>query len=187
MIKAIISDFDGTLIDTFEANLKAYQDAFKDAGLELSYEKYKKCFGFRFDRFMVEMGIVENSIITNIKEAKRNYYPRYFNLLKLNLPLIELIRTCHAQGIKTAIASTARRENLVNVLEYFDIDNIFDVIYAGFDVLHGKPSPEIYLKAIDILGVNSEETLIFEDSEVGIEAAKASGSHCMIVSSIQFA
>ena len=187
MIKAIISDFDGTLVDSFEANLKAYQDAFEDVGLELTSEEYKKCFGFRFDRFMAEMRIVEKKYITNIKEAKKKYYPRYFHLLKINIPLIELIRTCHAQGIKTAVASTARRENLVKVLEYCDISNIFDVIYAGFDVIHGKPSPEIYLKVIDVLGVNSEETLIFEDSEIGIEAAKASGSHYMIVSPKQFA
>ena len=187
MIKAIISDFDGTLVDSFEANLKAYQDAFKYVGLELTSEEYKKCFGFRFDRFMKEMGIDDQNIITDIKEAKRKYYPKYFKLLKKNVPLIELIRTCHAQGLKTAVASTARRENLVKILKYFDIDNIFDVIYSGFDVLHGKPSPEIYLKAIGVLGINSEEALIFEDSEIGIEAAKGSGAHYMIISPKQFA
>ena len=52
MIRAIITDFDGTLVDTFDANLKAYQKAFGEVGVVLSEEKYRECFGFRFDRFM---------------------------------------------------------------------------------------------------------------------------------------
>ena len=51
MIKAIITDFDGTLVDTFEANLRAYQEAFANVGLSLSTDRYKECFGYRFDRF----------------------------------------------------------------------------------------------------------------------------------------
>lgn len=49
MIKAIITDFDGTLVDTFEANLRAYQEAFYQVGITLMAEKYRECFGYRFD------------------------------------------------------------------------------------------------------------------------------------------
>ena len=52
MIKAIITDFDGTLVDTFEANLRAYQQAFADQGLSLTSDTYRECFGYRFERFM---------------------------------------------------------------------------------------------------------------------------------------
>ena len=186
MINAIITDFDGTLVDTFEANLRAYQKAFNDVGMNLSAEKYRQCFGFRFERFMMAIAIYDDRTANIIREAKKEYYPQFFEFLKPNAALIELISSFHAMGGKTAIASTARKENLMNVVNYLGIENIFDLIFAGKDVKQGKPSPEIYLKAMDALSVHAKETLIFEDSEVGIEAAKASGANYMVVSPEQF-
>lgn len=56
-VKLLITDFDGTLVDTFEANFLAYQMAFDKYGLELTEQQYRDCFGFRFDDFMTHMGI----------------------------------------------------------------------------------------------------------------------------------
>lgn len=176
MIKAIITDFDGTLVDTFEANLKAYQEAFHSVEMQLTEEKYRECFGYRFDRFMSAMGIFDDSVATKIREAKKNAYPKYFDSLKLNSPLIELIDSFHKMGGKTAIASTARRENLMNAVNHLGIAGSFDLIYAAQDVKQGKPSPEIYLNAMSALNVKPDEVLIFEDSRVGLEAAEASGA-----------
>lgn len=177
MIKAIITDFDGTLVDTFEANLRAYQEAFNQVGITLSVEKYRECFGFRFDCFMSAMGITDNTVAGTIKEFKKHSYPKYFNLLVPNKKLLELIYSFHQLGAKTAIASTARKENLMNAVNYLNIAHYFDLIYAGEDVKQSKPSPEIYLKAMNALGNNPEEVLIFEDSLVGFQAAKASGAN----------
>lgn len=185
MIKALITDFDGTLVDTFEANLRAYQKAFADVGATLTAERYRECFGYRFERFMTAMGIDDETALI-IKEAKKDCYPQYFEYLLPNHSLIGLLRSWHALGMKTAIASTARKENLMNAINHLGLADIFDLIYAGIDVKQGKPSPEIYNKAMAALDVSPEETLIFEDSKVGIEAAKASGAECMIVSQQQF-
>ncbi len=176
MIKAIITDFDGTLVDTFEANLRAYQEAFQAAGLELTKERYRECFGCRFDRFMSAMGIFDDNVAAKIRELKKEAYPKYFSHLNLNKSLIELISSFHTMGGKTAIASTARRENLMNAINYLGVADAFDLIYAAQDVKRGKPSPEIYLNAMGTLGVKPDEVMIFEDSPVGFEAAKASGA-----------
>lgn len=186
MIKALITDFDGTLVDTFEANRRAYQKAFADVGIALTAERYRECFGYRFDRFMTAMGIFDDETALRIREAKKEYYPQYFEYLRPNHSLICLLRSWHLLGMKTAIASTARKENLMNAINHLGIADISDLIYAGIDVKQGKPSPEIYNKAMAALDVKPEETLIFEDSEVGIEAAKASGAKCFIVSQMQF-
>lgn len=186
MIQAIITDFDGTLVDTFEANLLAYQEAFAKEGIRLTQDRYRECFGYRFDRFMTAMGIYDDEVAERIKESKKESYPKYFNCLRINEPLIKLIASFKAMGGKTAIASTARRENLMNAVNYLGIAEHFDLIYAGVDVKKGKPSPEIYLKAMEALGVTAGQTLIFEDSEVGIQAAEAAGASCMVVSPSQF-
>lgn len=176
MIKAIITDFDGTLVDTFKANLLAYQMAFHEVGLTLTQEKYRECFGLRFDAFMSRMGMFDDNVAKKIKEVKKEYYPKYFEYLVPNHTLIELIDTFHKMGGKTAIASTARNENLMNAIEYLRLAQYFDLIYAGIDVKCGKPNPEIYNKAMDSLGVQPSETLIFEDSDIGVGAATASNA-----------
>lgn len=186
MIKAIITDLDGTLVDTFGANLRAYQNVLSNVGIILTEEKYRECFGFRFDRFMSALDIYDETVKVYVREAKQELYPQYFEYLKPNHSLIDLIDTFHIMGGKTAIASTARKENLMNVLSFLGITNIFDVIYAGEDVQHGKPSPEIYIKTMDTLGVHPNETLIFEDSEVGIKSANSSGAHVFVVTPNQF-
>ena len=186
MIKAIITDFDGTLVDTFEANLRAYQKAYQSVGLDITAEKYRECFGFRFERLMSATGVFDENKARVIKEAKKQYYPRFFQYLTPNKALIELINSFHAMKGKTAIASTARKENLMNVVNYLNLAPLFDLIYAGVDVRQGKPSPEIYLKTMEALGVQPEEVLIFEDSPVGIDAARASGAHVLVVTEVDF-
>lgn len=176
MIKAIITDFDGTLVDTFEANLRAYQQAFYACGITLTAERYRACFGLRFDAFMSRMAVFDEQTACKIKELKKEYYPQFFEHLVPNHPLIELIDSFHQLGGKTAIASTARKENLMNVVNFLGIAKYFDLIFAGIDVKKGKPDPEIYIKSMAALEVTPEETLIFEDSDIGIEAAIASGA-----------
>ena len=76
------------------------------------------------------------------------------------------------------------------VVKFFSVPkedyNMFDEIIAGKDVQKGKPNPEIYLKAMDLLGVLPEETLIFEDTEVGLQAAEASGANYVKVTGAFF-
>lgn len=176
-IRLVITDFDGTLVDTFEANLKAYQKAFAEKGFELSEETYRKCFGFRFDDFMKAVGISDEQVKNDIRTLKGNYYPEFFSFLKPNNNLIYFIKAYKAQGSKTAIASTARGKNLYNVLSFFHIENIFDYILSGEDVKCGKPNPEIYQKVMIHFGVLPENTLVFEDSQIGIEASVAAGAN----------
>jgi beta-phosphoglucomutase len=182
-IKLIITDFDGTLVDTFEANLNAYQAAFESIGLKLTEEQYKACFGFRFEKFMDAVGIEDSAISHAIRTKKTEVYPGYFNLLKLNKPLHAFIQAFKWGGAKTAIASTARKENLLKVLNYLHIADSFDYIVAGEDVVSGKPNPEIFQNVMAYFGVQPENTLIFEDTEIGIQAAKASGANYIQITS----
>lgn len=176
MIRAIVTDFDGTLVDTFEANYQAYKIAFGNNSLSITRDQYKACFGLRFDAFMKQMGIDGGDIMASIKKDKAQVYPQCFDSLVPNTTLIAFVRKMKLSGVKTAIASTAQKENLMNVLNHLHLEDLFDEIIAGTGVKKGKPDPEIYLKAMKVLGVFPEETLIFEDTEVGLQAADASGA-----------
>ncbi len=75
MIRAIITDFDGTLVDTFEANFHAYEEAFRLNGLMITRSQYRDCFGLRFDAFMQYMGISDDNLKSRIKKEKARVYP----------------------------------------------------------------------------------------------------------------
>lgn len=176
-IKLIITDFDGTLVNTFQANYHAYCQAFGEVGLALSEEDYRKCYGLRFDGFMDTMGISDVEVRKRIRAIKGECYPNHFALLRVNQSLLDFIRMFRQGGGRTAVASTARGKNLSNALNHIGAAGDFDLILAGEDVKDGKPSPEIYNTVMSRMGVAPDETLIFEDSTVGLQAAQASGAH----------
>ena len=82
-----------------------------------------------------------------------------------------------AQGAKVYIVSTGHRDNITNVMRYLNIESGIDRVITGDDVERPKPYPDCFLKAINEVGVAIDETIIFEDSKVGLEAAKASGAN----------
>lgn len=178
-IKLLISDFDGTLVNTFRANYEAYKRSFDDCGLIITEEEYHDCFGFRFDDFMKTMNITDAKIKQRIRQLKSEYYPQFFEHLIINQPLLTFLQAFKKKGSFTALASTARRENLMNAINYIGAANAFTYICAGEDVTYGKPNPEIYVNILRRFNVKPEEALVFEDSEVGIEAAINAGINYM--------
>ncbi len=182
-IKLLITDFDGTLVKTFRANYLAYQKAFNECGLSLTEEAYYKCFGYRFERFMEVMEIKNKTIVDSIREKKARFYHEFFSELQLNEPLYGFIKSFKCSGGKTAIASTARRKNLTNALEYLHLLESFDLILGGEDVNEGKPSPEIYLNVLKHFECEPQNALVFEDSFVGIEAAQRAGVNYVAINS----
>lgn len=175
-IKLLITDFDGTLVNTFKANYLAYRQAFSEANLCITEEQYRQHYGLRFDDFMNAMGVDDAEKRKLIRKVKGDCYPDYFDTLVVNQPLLNFIRMFHQNGGKTAVASTARGKNLNNALKHISAVGDFDLILAGEDVVEGKPSPEIYETVMKRMGVTPDDTLIFEDSAVGIKAASASGA-----------
>ncbi|MCS2582597.1 HAD family hydrolase [Bacteroides sp. BFG-551] len=183
-IKLLITDFDGTLVDTFQANFMAYKKAFNQVGLALSEIEYRQCFGFRFDKFMTTVGVTDPFVAQNIREYKSNFYSDFFEYFRVNISLLSMLETFHKAGGKTAIASTAYRKNLENALRYIGAMEIFDFILAGEEVKQGKPSPDIYRTVLNHFSLQPTEALIFEDSEVGIQSAKLVGINYIVINSI---
>ena len=178
-IKAFITDFDGTLAFTYAANLSAYQRAIDFATngtYKLTNEVYSECFGYRFNEFMDAINITNENTRLLIKEKKAEYYATYASSVVINNDLLSTLKFAKLNGIKVALATTARFANVMTVLKTHNVDTeIFDIILTGEDVEEGKPNPEIYLTAMKALNVNPEETVVFEDSDIGITAAVKAG------------
>lgn len=175
-IRLIITDFDGTLADTFQANFHAYQSVLAGRGIELTPEQYRACFGLRIEEFAARIGITDMAAIDAIKKAKAAAYPAYFHYIRLNRPLLTFLDACHQQGCPVAVATTARKENIMNILSHFSLERSFDLIISGEHIQNPKPDPECFHAAMRHFDVRPENTLIFEDSAVGLQAAQQSGA-----------
>ena len=176
-IKLIILDFDGTLAATIEAHTKAYILALQEAGYTLNETEYKeKYFGVRCSEFLRAIGISDEEEIDRIRLRKIALYPTLFESIRLNEPLWNFAQDFRAQGGKVWIVSTGQIDNISNAMQHLGIEGKVDGILTSSDIIEPKPSPEAFLKAMAIEGVTPAETLIFEDSRVGLAAAEASGA-----------
>ncbi|MBO5732219.1 MAG: HAD-IA family hydrolase [Alistipes sp.] len=176
-IKLILLDFDGTLADTRLANAHAYIEALAEVGIELSVEEYlARFFGMRCIEFMRSVGIKDDNSIQALRQRKIELYPNYFSSVRLNEPLWEWCKMMRAMGAKVWIVSTGHINNIRNVMRYLNIESGIDGILSGDDVTVAKPAPDCFLKAMEIEGCTPEETIIFEDSSMGLEAARRSGA-----------
>lgn len=182
MIGAVVSDLDGTLVDTASANTAAYADAFGAVGLAFDEAEYRATFGLRFDGMMARLAPTATpEQVAAVRAEKADRYPRHFGLLRPNDGLIALLTTMRASGIRVGLASTAARRNVTAVLSGLRLDGLFEVVVAGEDVERGKPAPDCYLRAAALLEQEPSDCLAVEDSAVGIAAARAAGYHVLEV------
>lgn len=181
-IKLLLLDFDGTLADTREANYRAYADVLRDEGYELSQEAYReRYFGMRCSEFMEQLGFHDPTVRERLRLRKIARYPAYFGTVRLNRPLWDFAQAFRVTGGRAWIVSTGSRDNILAVMRHLGIADGVDGILTGADVAHGKPAPDAFLRAMQLEGVSPAETLIFEDSVIGIEAARRSGAPYIVV------
>lgn len=176
-IKLILLDFDGTLADTRRANGEAYIQALREIGIDISFDEYAaKYFGMRCMEFLHDVGIKDEDAACQLRRRKVELYPNYFSSVTLNKPLWDWCMMMHKMGAKVWIVSTGHIDNITNVMRYLNITEGIDGIISGDDVTQPKPNPECFLLAMEREGVTPRETIIFEDSVMGLEAAKRSGA-----------
>lgn len=194
-IRLILLDFDGTLADTRRANARAYVAALREAGYPLTEEEYlARYFGMRCDEFLRAYGIADAAERERLRLRKIALYPSFFDTVRLNRPLWDFCRQFRAQGGRVWIVSTGSRENIDNAMRHLGIggpaevsgasaandapapEDRVDGILAGPDIARSKPAPDCFLEAMRREQAGPRETLIFEDSAVGIEAARRSGA-----------
>lgn len=178
--KLAIFDLDGTLFDTDEVNFSAYRDALKPFHIELDYEYFiKKCNGRYYMEFLPAiMGNSEH--IEEVHKAKKNAYADNLNKARENLHLFEIIKSM-APSYHLAIVTTASKKNVADILDHFGYFDLFEYIVAQEDITKVKPDPQGFFLAMEHFEIDANHTVIFEDADVGIQAARATGATVLVV------
>jgi len=183
MLKAILFDMDGVLVDSEEFIFEATKMMFAEHGISVKKEDALPFVGTGENSYISGIGL-HNGFRVDIERDKARTYQLYEQIAsaKLNaLPGVsEFISNCAYKGLKMAVASSADKiKVMINLREIGLSADHFGAIVTGEDVKNKKPFPDIYLKAATLLGVKPEECLVVEDAVSGVKAAKAAGAKCL--------
>jgi len=185
LIKAMIFDFDGTIIDTETAWFVAFREAYGQRGVELTLEQYSQCIGTNLKTFNpYEYLITERKMPMDRDLFREEVQARHADLMKkerIRPGILDFLSEAKAAGLRIGLASSSSRAWVDKYLLQLDIRNYFECIRTADDVKNVKPDPELYLQALSCLGVKGEEAVAIEDSPNGAKAAAAAGMHCVVV------
>lgn len=178
--KLAIFDMDGTLFDTKNVNYSAYNRALELCGfdVEINYKYYCEfCNGNNYKTFLPKIvnGITSEEM-RKVHEKKKELYSEFLNLARINEHLITMIELLQPQYV-IALVTAASMKNVMDILKEFDVVDKFDFLITQEDVIKTKPDSECFMRAIEKAGVEIEDTIIFEDSETGLQAAELSGAN----------
>ena len=168
--KLILCDLDGTLFDTTKVNFYSYKEALNEINYDMDYDFFiEECYGKHYKKFLPKMGLNEDEMEI-VHKIKKNTYRRNLNVAKINIHLFNILESLKKE-YHIALVTTASQKNSEEILNFFNKKELFELIIAAEDVENKKPNPEGFVKAMNYFSIKPEETLIFEDSDVGLEAA----------------
>lgn len=184
MLKGIIFDMDGVLINTEPLHYRVWKKTFQEKGLEIEYKHYKGCIGstvgYLLDLIQKYYGVDFHDDPDLVPLQRKN---KAEMIAKEGFPTIpgvpQMLRRVYESGFLMAVASSSPDVYINQVVEMLEVKKYFQVLCSGENVKNPKPAPDVFLKAAKELELSPDECLVIEDSTNGCRAAKAAGMICL--------
>ncbi len=195
-LRALIFDVDGTLAETEELHRRAFNETFLASGLDWSWDQalYAKLLDVtggkeRIRHFIDHFGarpLLDDAAIAALHKDKTGRYTSLVDGGDIVLrPGVErLLAEAPAHGVRLAIATTTSRPNIEALLKATLRAQPFEVIAAGDEVAAKKPAPDVYLLALERLGLPAESCVAIEDTLNGLRSAQQAGLACIMTTSV---
>ena len=182
-LQAVIWDLDGVIIDSAEEHRRSWHRLAQAEGLPLTDEQFYATFGMRNSAIIPKLwGPMPPERIQELADNKEKYFRKFARNAATPLPgAIELLSALRDAGYCQALASSTPIKNIELINEVLDLDRYLSVLVSGESVAHGKPAPDVFLKAAAELGIEPAKCLVIEDAVAGVEAAHAGGMRCIAV------
>lgn len=184
MLRAVIFDMDGVIIDSEPMHRKAYHDMFDEVGIDVPQELYESFTGQSTinicKRLCSHFNL--NETPETLVALKRKHYKQFFETdsdLDLIDGVLDLIKNYHKNGLTLVLGSSASMSGIKMIFERFKLDQYFTAKLSGADLKQSKPHPEIFEKAAEATGFSKNECIVIEDSTNGILASKSAGIYCV--------
>lgn len=176
MYDALIFDCDGTLIDSMPAHFVAWRATLEPLGLDFPEARFYELAGTPSDR-IIRMLAAERGMEVDPMAVARRKEASFLEILDLVPPIpsvIEIVRE-HQGRCKLAVGSGGYRRVIVSQLQRIGLADAFDAVVTAEDTERHKPEPDVFLEAAARLGVDPERCCVYEDADLGIEAARRAG------------
>jgi len=182
-IQAVIWDLDGVIIDSADEHRRAWQRLAREEEIKFTDEDFWATFGKRNDDIIAILwGPLSPEQVQLLRDRKEIYFRDLIRQTAAPLPgSMELMRSLHEAGYLQALASSAPIENIQLISEVLGLERYLTALVSGETVPHGKPAPDIFLKAAQKLHIEPSRSLVIEDAVAGVEAAHAAGMRCIAV------
>jgi HAD superfamily hydrolase (TIGR01509 family) len=184
LIRALLFDFDGLLLETESASLAAWKEVYAEYGHDFPSADWVTTIGSlkTFDSigYLERLGVVlDRDAVVSRRRRRRD---ELLAERELREGVGDYLEEAARRGLRTAIVTSAHREWVMGHLERFDRHEGWDaIVSADGDERRAKPEPTLYLEALDALAVGEREAIAFEDSPNGVRAATAAGIFCVAV------
>lgn len=176
--KAIIFDMDGVIVDNISYHITALKIFLRKFGKEITDEYFQTHLNGRTIQEVI-LGLkpdaTHGEVMELAEEKEKIYRDLYQADLKATPGLHDFLKQAKEQGLKMAVATSAITANADFTLDGLGIRHYFDAVVDSTMVIKGKPDPQIYLKAAELLNISPSDCVVFEDALAGIESAKAAG------------
>lgn len=180
MYTALIFDCDGTLVDSMPAHFAAWQAALQPLNITLTEERFYRLAGTPTDRIAAIL-IAEHQVAADpvaVSRQKESNYLNSMHLLQPIEPVVEVVRENLGRK-RLAVASGGFRRVVARQLEHVGLADAFEVLVTAEDTTRHKPEPDVFLEAARRLGVPPAECCVYEDADLGVEAARRAGMACV--------
>ena len=184
LIRAIVFDFDGLILDTEDPVYQSWVEVYREHGEELPFERWVEIVGSTTINFHPQHHLEERLGRSLTQEVLDRRVERRTELVLAQslLPgVVEHIESAKAMGLKLGVASSSTRDWVQGHLERLGILDRFDCLRCRDDVANAKPEPDLYIAVIECLGVHASEAIAIEDSPNGVLAAKRAGLRCVAI------
>lgn len=184
MIKAVVFDFDGLILDSEKSVYEAIEEIFTEHSSSMPLEVWQQCIGTK--DFLDPYEYLEEQINRKVDREglRKKHHDRVLAMLEGQgaLPGVEdYLEAAKELGLKIGLATSSNRKWVTGHLEKLNLLSYFECIKTADDVEEVKPNPALYLEAVKCLGVEPTEAIAFEDSANGAKAAKAAGLYCVVI------
>lgn len=181
--KLAIFDLDGTLFDTSLVNYYSYKEALEMYNIKMTanFEEYVQNWnGKSYKDFLPDIIVDNFELVEEVHNTKIKLYEKNLDKAKVNNNLFSIIEKIK-DDYYISLVTTASKCNTEQIIKYFNKEKLFDYIITKEDVINTKPDSEGFEKVMKKFNIKSENTTIFEDSDVGIIAARKTGANVFIV------
>jgi beta-phosphoglucomutase family hydrolase len=177
-IKGLIFDLDGTLADTMPYHFKGWRNACQKFGAEIDTDFLRKHTGspgwLIAEEIIKKCKLEKRVSIDHLVEEKLIEFSKDQHKVKPIIPVVEIVKKYHGV-LPMAVGTGGHREAVERTLKITGLRKYFDIIVTANDVDNFKPHPETFLKCARLMNISPEFIEVFEDGDLGIEAAKAAG------------